>query len=105
MRHPKEPRVPLRRERTKARRARGDEMTPEDASELLRHAEDRPRRCRRYVLEGGKRCQWQCQRCGWKTEAETGREAHKKLMGCPVLCAHGSIDRLAHLPMPPADFS
>lgn len=81
-------------------------MTPEDARDALNHAHSFERRCRRYVMEGGRRCQWQCSACGWKTEAETGPEALRKLLECNVAnCAHSSIIRLAHLPMPPDDFS
>lgn len=79
-------------------------MTPEDARRLIQHSQDWPRRCRRYVLEGGRRCQWKCEQCEWRTEAETVTEAREKLLGCPVLCGHFSILRLDYLPMPPSDF-
>lgn len=88
-------------------------MTPEEAEALLRHAADLPRRVRRYVLEGGRRCVWTCALCKCSTAAETYEEALGNLLTYtqeertwdPISCLHPIIVQYQTLPMPPEDFS
>lgn len=88
-------------------------MTPEEAESILRHAEELPRRVRRYVLEGGKRCVWTCAFCKTSTAAESWEEAEANITAYtekyPSVvvgdCDHSIIVQYQMVPVPPADFS
>ena len=91
-------------------------MTPEQAREVLKHAELTPIRARRYELEGGLMQYWQCKtnpsHCDWCAVAETAEDARREVEKNPRSLKQGcGAEGLRHTMVamgvfsPPGDFS